>query len=501
MTVLPWTKFLRYRTGVQRMARNLSRICLLFMLTLGLASGVRGQAPVQMQAQPQTQALDLSKLEVEATDWLTGILRIDTSNPPGNELAAAKYLADILQREGIPSEIYESAPGRGILVARLNAGVFPDPSRALLLMAHLDVVGVQKEKWTVDPFGGVTKDGYIYGRGAMDDKGPLIANVAVFVALKRAQVRLSRDVILLAEADEEQSGQFGIQFAIQKYWDKIAAAYAINEEGRVVVQNGKVQFVGVQTTEKSSANVNVIATGTSGHGSVPRKDNPIVHLAAAIAKIGTYPTPTQLTAITRPYFEGLAKVEDQETSKWMRALETPDRGEHAARWLSDANPVWNSMLRDTIAPTIFQAGFRSNVVPSEARATLNIRLIPGNLIGPLVEKLRQLVDDPQIRFEVQPGAMGSAPSSSMDSELFHLIEQETAKEFPDAVTVPMMSTGATDSAPLRLRQVQAYGLVPFPLTNEDILRMHADDERIPLESFHKGIDFLYHIVSGFVVAK
>ena len=475
------------------MARNLSRICILLGLALGLASGARAQA--------QPQPLDLSKLQVEATDWLAGLLRINTSNPPGDELVAAKYLADILQREGIPSDIYESAPGRGVLVARLNAGAFPDPSRALLLMGHLDVVGVQKEKWTVDPFGGIAKDGYLYGRGAIDDKGPLIANVAVFVALKRAQVRLSRDVILLAEADEEQSGQYGIQFAIDKYWDKIAAAFAINEEGRVMVKNGKVEFVGVQASEKASANVDVISTGTASHGSVPRKDNPIVHLAAAIAKIGNYSTPMQLTVITRAYFEGLAKVEDEETSKWMRSIETSDRGEHAARWLSDANPIWNSMLRDTIAPTIFQAGFRSNVIPSEARSTLNIRMIPGNLLEPLVEKLRLLVDDPQIRFEPQPGARGSAPSSSVDSELFHVIEQETAKEFPGAVTVPMMSTGATDSAPLRLHQVQAYGLIPFPLTNEDILRMHADDERIPVESFHKGIDFLYRIVSDFAVSK
>ena len=500
------------------MVRNPTRILLLILVLMPGAAGAaaqqkapprRGSAVTQQPAnrpgttaaQEQPPAFDLTKVSVEATDWLVGLLRIDTSNPPGNELAAAKYVADILTRENIPADVFETAPGRGILIARLSSGPVPDPSRALLLLGHLDVVGVQKEKWTVDPFGGVTKDGYLYGRGAIDDKGPLVANLAVLVALKRAQVRLSRDVILLAEADEEEGGEYGIQFAIQKYWDKIAAGYAINEEGRVIVKNGKVQFVAIQANEKIAVDVDVTATGTSGHASIPRKDNPIVHVAAAIAKIGEYAAPVQLNTVTHSYFEQLSKVEDEETGKWMRALETPDRAEHAARWLSERNPVWNSMLHDTIAPTIFQAGFRSNVVPSEAKAVLNVRLLPGNLIDPLVEKLRSLVNDPQVRFQVEPGLRGAAPSSSLDSELFKTIAAVAAKEFPEAVTVPMMSTGATDSAPLRLRNVQAYGLVPFPLTEDDYRRMHADDERIPVESFHKGIEFLYRIVTDFAAAK
>ena len=492
------------------MARRFGHLLLFCILTFAFAGLALAQTKVQppAQAPPQTSvqtpssAVDLPKLEEEATGWLTGLLRIDTSNPPGNELVAAKYLGEILQSEGIPFEIYESAPNRGILVARLNAGALPDPSRALLLMGHLDVVGVQKEKWTVDPFGAVIKDGYLYGRGAIDDKGATIANLAVLVALKRAHMRLNRDVIFLAEGDEEQGGDFGIQFAIQKYWDKIAAAYAINEEGRVILQNGKVQFVGIQASEKIAVSVGVIATGTSGHASVPRKDNPVVHLAAAIAKIGLYPTPVQFTAVTRAYFEGLAKVSDDETAKWMRALDTPDRGEHAARWISDASPVWNSMMRDTIAPTILQAGFRANVVPSEARATVNIRLIPGNPIDPLLAKLKTLVDDPQIRLEVQQSSRGTpAPASSIESDLFQTIARVAVSEFPGAVAVPMMSTGATDSAPLRLRNVQAYGVLPFPLTNDDIARMHADDERIPVESFHKGVAFLYRIVTEFAASK
>ena len=261
-------------------------------------------------------------------------------------------------------------------------------------MGHLDVVGVDKAKWTVDPFGGAVKNNYLYGRGTIDDKGMTIANLAALIALKRSGARLNRDVIFLAEGDEENGGEFGMKFAVEKHWDKIACGFAINEDGEVSVANGKVQYVGIQTSEKVAVNVDVIAKGTSGHASVPRKDNPVTHLAAAIAKIGAYETPVQFNSVTRAYFEGLAPIEDEDTSKWMRALETSDRGDHAARWISDANPVWNSMLRDTISPTILQAGIRQNVIPPEARGVLNIRLLPGNMASPLLAKLQTLVNDP-----------------------------------------------------------------------------------------------------------
>ena len=429
------------------------------------------------------------------------MIRINTTNPPGNELVAAKYIADILQHEGINAQIIETTPGRGFLVARLSASAVPDPSRALLLMGHLDVVGVDKSKWSVDPFGAVVKDGYLYGRGAIDDKGMAIANLAVFISLKRSNARLNRDVIYLAEGDEEAGGTNGMKVAVEKYWDKIAAGYALNEGGYNVLKGGKVQYMAVQASEKVSVSVDVIATGVSGHASLPRKDNPVTHLAAAIAKIGTYETPVQMNSVTRAYFEGLAQVEDEETAKWMRSLETSDRGEHAARYLSNENLLWNAMMRDTISPTMLQAGIRPNVIPSEARAVINIRLLPGDMVTPLLAKLTQLVNDPQIRFEILPGAGEAAPSSSLMTELYDEITCATKQKFPGAVAIPFMSPGATDSYPLRMRSVQAYGLMPFPLTENDFLRMHADDERIPLESFRKGVDFLYTIVTDFAVSR
>ncbi len=329
----------------------------------------------------------------------------------------------------------------------------------------------------------------------------VIANLAVLVALKRGGVRLDRDVIFLAEGDEEQSGEFGIDFVINKHWDKIAAGFAINEGGRVTLKDGKVQYVAIQASEKLPLNVTVIATGPSGHGSLPRKDNALVHLAAAVAKLGVYEAPAKPTTVVRRYFEQLAKVEDAETAKWMRALETPERMEHAARVLSEASAVWSSMLRNSVAPTMLSAGIRSNVVPSEARANLNIRLLPGESIEPLVEQFKKLVNDPQVRFQVEPALRPSAPPSSIETDLYRTIERVSPTVFPGAVVLPFLSPGATDSAQLRLRRVEAYGLLPFPLTEEDERRMHADDERIPLEAFRRGIAYLYRVVEEFAAAK
>ena len=473
---------------------RLARLVLLATLVLVGAAG-----PVLAQEQPPK--ADLAKLADEAAEWLAGLIRLNTTNPPGNELVAARYLAAILEKEGIPAEVLESAPGRGVVIARLRASAVPDPSRALLLLGHIDVVGAQKEKWSVDPFGAVVKQGYLYGRGAIDDKGMVIANLAVLVALKRGGVRLDRDVIFLAEGDEEEGGEFGINFVINKHWDKIAAGFAINEGGRVTLKDGKVQYVAIQASEKLPLNVTVIATGPSGHGSLPRKDNALVHLAAAVAKLGVYEAPVKPTTVVRRYFEELAKVEDAETAKWMRALETPERMEHAARVLSEANAMWSSMLRNSVAPTMLNAGIRANVVPSEARANLNIRLLPGESIEPLVEQFKKLVNDPQVRFQVEPALRPPAPPSSIETDLYRTIERVSPTVFPGAVVLPFLSPGATDSAQLRLRRVEAYGLLPFPLTEEDERRMHADDERIPLDAFRKGIAFLYRVVEEFAAAK
>jgi acetylornithine deacetylase/succinyl-diaminopimelate desuccinylase-like protein len=444
---------------------------------------------------------DTSALARQAQGWLVDLVKINTTNPPGNEQQTAKYIAGVLTKEGITPEILDLTPGRSAVVARLRSSAVPDPSKALLLVAHMDVVGVDRSKWSVDPFGGVIKDGYLYGRGSIDDKSMLAANLAAFIALKRGSVHLNRDVIFLATADEEEFGEASLKILIVKYWDKLAAGFALNEGGRTVVKNGKVQYVGVQVAEKVSVNISVTAKGKGGHASMPTKDNPVVHLAAAVEKIGDYTAPVRLTSIVRRYFEGLSGIEDDDTAKWMRVIDTPDRGDHAQRVLSDMNPMWNSMIRDTIAPTVLQAGIRPNVIPSEARAVLNVRLLPGDTIDVLINELNKLVNDPSVKLEVMPDAGLAAPNSSMENDFYALLTKVCAKEFSGAPVLPMLSTGATDSAQLRLHSVQAYGLSPFPLPTEDQARIHGDDERMPLASFAKGVDLMTRVVTEFSVSR
>ena len=463
------------------------------------AQGIPPAEPV-IQANPSPVG-NASAIAKEAQGWLADLIRINTTNPPGNEQLAAMYLSALLQKEGIKAEFLDLTPGRSAVVARLRSTAMADPSKALLLVAHMDVVPVDKSRWTVDPFGAVIKDGYMYGRGAIDDKGMLAANLAAFIALKRSTAHLNRDVIFLATDDEETSGDASIKILIAKYWDKFAAGYAINEGGNVFVKNGKVQYIGVQASEKVSANVVVIARGASGHASQPTKDNPVVHLAAAVAKIGAYSAPVHFTSIVRRYFEGLAPLEDDEIGKWIRSMDTADRGEHAQRVVSDASPLWNAMLRDTIAPTILSAGVANNVIPAEARANLNVRLLPGNTIDSVLNELNKLVNDPAVKLEVQANAGLVAPPSSLESDFYGLITKVVTQEFAGAPALPFQSTWLTDSAQLRLHNVQAYGLVPFPLTQDDLKRMHGDDERIPLAAFDKGVDVLAKIVAEFAVSR
>ena len=473
--------------------------------------GALGTAPLRAQVGQPSPGMgipdngapvgDTSALAREAQNWLVDLIRINTTNPPGNEQAAAKYIADLLTKEGVTPELLDVAPGRSAVVARLRSAIVADPSRALLLVAHMDVVGVDKSKWTVDPFGGVIKDGYLYGRGSLDDKSMLVANLAAFIALKRGNVHINRDVILLATTDEEQFGDASLRILIAKYWDKFAAGYALNEGGRVIMKNGRVQYVGVQVAEKVSVNIAVTATGKSGHASRPSKDNAVVHLAAAVEKIGNYNAPVHLTSIVRRYFEGLGAIEDDETAKWIRVIDSPDRGEHAQKVLSDMNPGWNSMMRDTIAPTMLQAGVRVNVIPSEAKAMLNVRLLPGDTIDVLMNELNKLVNDPQVKMQILPDGGLAAPNSSMENGFYGLITGVCAKEYGGAPVLPYLSTGATDSAQLRLHNVQAYGLMPYAITQEDEARVHGDDERLPLASFAKGIDLLTRIAAEFAVTR
>src|SRR5215510_7171533 len=332
-------------------------------LAAAVASAVLFGALHAFAAKSATQAPDFQAARDEAAAILQDFVRIDTSNPPGNETKGAQYLKTVLDREGIPSEIFELAPGRGNIVARLKGSGKKPP---ILLMGHLDVVGVERDKWTVDPFGGTVKDGYIYGRGSSDDKGMATACLEVFLLLHRIKAPLDRDVIYLAEAGEEGTPEAGIEYMAREHWDKIGCEFALNEGGVMYKLNDKIQYVGIATTEKVPNGMKLVAHGTSGHGSMPRLDNAITHLAAAVAKVGSWQAPMRLNDTTRAFFARLATISPPEQAALYRALEDARNSQNAQQRLRETSIGYNSMLRTSIVPTIIKGGFRTNVIPAEA---------------------------------------------------------------------------------------------------------------------------------------
>jgi acetylornithine deacetylase/succinyl-diaminopimelate desuccinylase-like protein len=441
---------------------------------------------------------DFAAARDEVTRILAGFVQIDTSNPPGNETRGAQYLKAILDREGIASEIFEMQPGRGNIVARLKGNGKKKP---LLLMGHIDVVGVEREKWTVEPFGGVVKDGYLYGRGSSDDKGMASACLEVFLLLHRLKVPLDRDVIFLAEAGEEGTSTVGIDYMVEQHWDKIECEYALNEGGMIYSANGKVKYVGVATTEKVPRGFRLVARGTSGHGSIPRPDNAITHLAAAVAKVGNWQSPMRLSETTRAFFSRLAKISPADEAFLYTHLEDPANSETVQEKIRATNGSYNSMLRTSIVPTIIKGGFRSNVIPGDAEATLDVRALPDEDIDALAAALRKLINDPAVEV-IPPPARGrpATPPSKLETDMFRALEGAQAKLFPGTVTLPLMLTGATDSAQLRAKGVQAYGLGTVAGDRERA-SIHGNDERISVEGLGKFVEFIYWAVVEIAATK
>jgi acetylornithine deacetylase/succinyl-diaminopimelate desuccinylase-like protein len=284
------------------------------------------------------------------------LIQIDTSNPPGNETKAVEYLKRVFDAEGIPTKTFALDASRANLVARLKGN---GTKRPILLMAHTDVVGVQREKWPVDPFGAILKDGYIWGRGSRDDKDKLVANLMVMLTAKRVGATLDRDLIFLAEAGEEATTEPGIEFMVNQHFDDIDAEFALTEGGGATIdENGRVTVVNVSTTEKVPRQVRLVVNGTSGHASVPRTDNALVHLSAAVAKLGTWETPMRLNETTRTYFEKLAAISTPERGVRYRALLNPALAPTVQRYFADNEPQRYTVLRTSVVPTILKAGLR-----------------------------------------------------------------------------------------------------------------------------------------------
>lgn len=438
-----------------------------------------------------------SALLREATVQLQALIRINTVNPPGNELEAARFLDSLLRADGIESQVYESAPGRGALVARIR-GV--GPGTPVILMGHLDVVGVERAQWSVDPFAAEIRHGVLYGRGAIDDKGMLIANVQAMKALQRrvrAGQRPARDVILVANADEEAGGALGMRWLLEHHPDAIRAEYALNEGGRTrVMPNGR-RYVALQAAEKVSHVVTLTATGPDGHASIPLEDNAIARLGRALAAVGAHREPTVLTPTTTRFFASLADVwplPGEARAMADVASGDPARVERGAAVLR-AIPTLDAVLRNGISPTIVAGGIRSNVIPGEATATLNVRTLPGESLDGVLARLERAIADPRVRLAVTSRGEAS-PAMAADNEFFRAVERAARALDPTIVVVPYLSTGATDSADLRRAGIKAYGLLPFPLAMGDEERMHGNDERLPLDAFLFGIRFVTGIAEA-----
>jgi acetylornithine deacetylase/succinyl-diaminopimelate desuccinylase-like protein len=440
---------------------------------------------------------DWSSACQETLQHLQAMIRMNTVNPPGNELQVARYLDSTLKAEGIETHLFEPTPGRGALVARIKGNGTKQP---VLIMGHMDVVGVERAHWTVDPFAAEVKGDYLYGRGAIDDKGMLAANLETMLLLKRHVVdkggTLSRDVIFVANSDEEQSGEWGMGWLIANHPELIRAEFALNEGGRVRIVGGKRLYVAVQNTEKVPHTVTVTAHGPGGHASIPLAGNAILRLGRALAKISDYREPVQVNPTTREFFSRLAPVwqnRDERVAMADVASSDPRRQQRGARVLG-RTAVFDAVLRNGISATILQSGIRSNVIPTDATATLNVRTLPGQSVDGVVRRLERVVKDSLVEFKIT--SRGSdAPASDFGSPMFAAVRESAAALDPDLTTVPYLSTGATDSARLRAWGMQAFGLLPFPLNQDDEERMHGNDERLPLASLEFGTKLVYGAIS------
>jgi acetylornithine deacetylase/succinyl-diaminopimelate desuccinylase-like protein len=446
---------------------------------------------------------DHERVRAETIERLQRIIRFDTTNPPGNELPLALYLESALKDESIDTTILVPQQNRAQLIGRIRGD---GNERPVILLAHMDVVGVQRASWTHDPFAGDVDGGYLYGRGAIDDKGMLAANLMTMLLLKRDLARtgqkLSRDVVFVATCDEESGGEMGMGWLVENHPDLLDAEYALNEGGRTrIIDQGRC-YLAVQAAEKISHVVTVTAHGSAGHAAVPLPDNAIGRLGRAIAQVSRHVEPLVLTDITRQFFARLAGIWPNQVERTaMLDLVDPSaaRAQDADKVLSQT-PVFNAVLRNGISPTVIEGGKQFNVIPDSACVVLNVRTLPGQSLDDAVGRLRAVVTEPGVTVEITQRGI-EAPASDPNSAMFDSIAEAAHELDPKIAVVPYLSTGVTDSARLRRLGVQAYGILPFPMPQSDEERMHGNDERIPLESLHFGVRLIHGAVARIAGAR
>ncbi len=450
-----------------------------------------GAAPVV--AQTPGHALNWDSLAAESVRNLSAYLAINTTNPPGNELAAARFLQQILAREGIEAQILDTAelgPGRANLYARLRS---TGRKKAIALVNHLDVVPVMRPFWSVDPFAGTVRDGFVWGRGALDMKGEGMVQLMALIALKRSGAALDRDIVFIGNADEEVEGR-GAELFVQRHADLLRdVEFLMTEGGDNLVENGRLAYYGVGVAEKRAFWQRITVHGTPSHGSRPTKQNPVPRLVDALARLAHYETPLHVTPGVAKYFHDIAPPFTGPQRVWLSDVSAALADSSARSWITD-NVYWNAILRNTISLTVLTGSNKTNVIPAEASAEIDIRLLPDQDTAAVRAELVRVVADTAVHWETMypPKAPLESPT---DTDLFRAIERAARERDPGTqVTTPML-TGATDRPTYRALGIVTYGFDPFKTEKVDAQRgVHGNDERVGVATLGLGVRYLYDVL-------
>jgi acetylornithine deacetylase/succinyl-diaminopimelate desuccinylase-like protein len=462
------------------MSRNAS-----VLLSLALAA--------TMLAVTNAAAEGLTPQQQLAHDIYKELVEIDTTTATGDTRHAAEAMAARLKAAGFPDadvQAFSPAPRKGDLVARLHGSGAKKP---ILLVAHLDVVPAPREDWSTDPFRLTEKDGYFYGRGVGDDKYMAASFIANLIRYKQEGYKPDRDIIVALETDEEifDRDGLGIQWLIRNHRDLIDAEFALNEGGGVTLKGGKPIIAHLQTSEKVVANYQLDVKNPGGHSAVPSRNNAIYHLAEGLARLSKFDFPLRLNATTRAYFERAAQFEDAQTAADMRAI-LSDPPDSAAVARLSASALHNAELRTTCVATMLEAGQAINALPQLASAKVNCRVMPGESVDEVTATLKRVLADDQISLTLLDQPVISEPSALRD-DVMSTIEKLSHESFPGAVVLPIMSAGATDGSFLRNAGIPTYGHSGMATESGDS-RIHGKDERVPVNSFYNGNEYLYRLV-------
>jgi acetylornithine deacetylase/succinyl-diaminopimelate desuccinylase-like protein len=440
------------------------------------------------------QPIDWDALQRETVQVLTDYLKINTSNPPGNELEGALFLKAILEREGFEVQLLDTAEFRGRRGANLYTRLRGNGSKkAIALVHHIDVVPADTRYWSVDPFSGVIKDGYLYGRGALDMKGEGIVHLMAMIALKRSGVPLTRDIVFIANPDEEL-GSLGAMAFVDKHADLLRdVEFLMTEGGDNAFRNGSLVYFGVGVAEKRTFWQRLTVRGVPSHGSRPTKDNPVPKLVRALNRIAQYETPLHVTPGVRKFFTDISRTYSGQQRAWLANIDAAILNPRARAWIL-GDVYWNAILRNTITLTGLQGSNKTNVIPAEATAVIDIRLLPDTDPQKFLATLKALANDSSVRWEtlLEPKTPLESPTNT---ELFRAIERAARERQADAfVTTPML-TGATDRPTYRRLGIVTYGFDPFRVEAADAQRgVHGNDERISVDNAGFGVRYLYDVL-------